>query len=154
MAKILVSSCLLGCNCRYKGDNCLNERIISLAKNNAIIPVCPEQAGGLSTPRDPSERVGDKVISSAGRDVTYEYLKGAETALAFAKLNNVDLCILKAKSPSCGKGLIYDGTFTGNKIPGNGTTVELLKRHGFTVFTEDEIDDAEALIAEINKEQI
>ena len=90
--------------------------------------------------RDPAERQGDKVISCAGKDVTKAYTKGAETALYFAKLNHVDFAVMKAKSPSCGKGLIYDGTFTGNKIPGNGVTVELLNANGIPVFTEDELD--------------
>ena len=83
---------------------------------------------------------GDKVISCVGKDVTKAYTKGAETALYFAKLNHVDFAVMKAKSPSCGKGLIYDGTFTGNKIPGNGVTVELLNANGIPVFTEDELD--------------
>ena len=96
--------------------------------------------GGLPTPRDPSEIVGDKVVSSAGKDVTVEYRKGAQTALYLAKLNHADFAILKAKSPSCGKGLIYDGTFTGNKIPGNGVTVSLLQKNGIPVYTEDELD--------------
>ena len=117
MAVILASSCLLGCECRYKGDGCKCDALIKLAESNTIIGVCPEQMGGLPTPRDPAERQGDKVISCAGKDVTKAYTKGAETALYFAKLNHVDFAVMKAKSPSCGKGLIYDGTFTGNKIP-------------------------------------
>ena len=80
------------------------------------------------------------MISCAGKDVTKAYTKGAETAQYFAKLNHVDFAVMKAKSPSCGKGLIYDGTFTGNKIPGNGVTVELLNANGIPVFTEDELD--------------
>ena len=88
----------------------------------------------------PATRRSDKVISCAGKDVTKAYTKGAETALYFAKLNHVDFAVMKAKSPSCGKGLIYDGTFTGNKIPGNGVTVELLNANGIPVFTEDELD--------------
>ena len=118
MAVILASSCLLGCECRYKGDGCKCDALIKLAESNTIIGVCPEQMGGLPTPRDPA----------------------AETALYFAKLNHVDFAVMKAKSPSCGKGLIYDGTFTGNKIPGNGVTVELLNANGIPVFTEDELD--------------
>ena len=121
MAVILASSCLLGCECRYKGDGCKCDALIKLAESNTIIGVCPEQMGGLPTPRDPAERQGDKVISCA-------------------KLNHVDFAVMKAKSPSCGKGLIYDGTFTGNKIPGNGVTVELLNANGIPVFTEDELD--------------
>ena len=140
MAVILVSSCLLGCACRYKGDDCKNEKILELAKEHILLGVCPEQMGGLETPRDPSEIVGDKVLSCAGRDVTAQYQKSAEAALYLAKLNHVDFAILKAKSPSCGKGLIYDGTFTGNKIPGNGVTVSLLLENDIPVYTEDELD--------------
>ena len=140
MAVILVSSCLLGCACRYKGDDCKNEKILELAKEHILLGVCPEQMGGLETPRDPSEIVGEKVLSCAGRDVTAQYQKGAEAALYLAKLNHVDFAILKAKSPSCGKGLIYDGTFTGNKVPGNGVTVSLLLENGIPVYTEDELD--------------
>lgn len=137
--KILVSKCLLGINCRYKGDNCFNEKIAALAKDNELIGVCPEVEGGLSTPRNPSEIVNDKVISSAGKDVTAEYKKGAEIALKLAQDNKVDLVIFKAKSPSCGKGLIYDGTFTGNKIPGNGIAAQLLIDNGFKVITEEDL---------------
>ncbi len=141
MDKILVSACLVGQNCRYKGDNCKNEKVAKLAEKFEFVPVCPEQLGGLSTPRNPAERVGEKVISSAGDDVTKEYKKGAEIALMLAKENDVKFCVLKAKSPSCGKGTIYDGTFSGSKVSGNGVTVELLEANGFVVYTEDDIDD-------------
>lgn len=140
MAKIIVSHCLLGGDCRYKGDNCKNERILALAKDHVLIPVCPEQMGGLSTPRDPSEIVGDKLFSNKGKDVTKEYHKGANIALNIAKLNNAEFAILKKKSPSCGKGLIYDGSFTGKLIPGNGVTVDLFLNNGINVYTEDELD--------------
>ena len=140
MAVILASSCLLGLECRYKGDGKKCEKLVELGKDNTIIGVCPEQMGGLSTPRNPAEIVGNKVISSAGKDVTFEYTKGAESALALAKLAHVDFAVLKANSPSCGKGLIYDGTFTGNKVEGNGVTVDLLEANGIPVFTEDELD--------------
>ena len=140
MSKILVSSCLLGVECRYKGDGCPCQKLIDLGKDNTLIPVCPEQAGGLPTPRTPSERVGDKVIMRDGTDVTSEYKKGAETALYLAKTLNADFAILKANSPSCGKGIIYDGTFTGGKCEGNGVTSELLLNNGIVVYTEDEID--------------
>ena len=111
MKKILVSACLFGNNCRYKGDNCLSEKLLDLGKDNVLIPVCPEQLGGLSTPRHPAERVGEKVISDIGVDVTEEYERGANLAVEIAKANAVDYCVLKANSPSCGKGVIYDGTF-------------------------------------------
>ena len=137
---VLVSACLLGVPCRYDGQSKRHPLAQELCRRHRVIPVCGEIFGGLPTPRDPAERQGDKVISCAGKDVTKEYTKGAETALYFAKLNHVDFAVMKAKSPSCGKGLIYDGTFTGNKIPGNGVTVELLNANGIPVFTEDELD--------------
>ena len=140
MAKILVSNCLLGFDCRYKGDGCCCEKILSLAPEHTLIGVCPEQAGGLSTPRAPSEIQGEKVISREGRDVTEQYRAGAETALRLAKLNEVDFAILKAKSPSCGKGRIYDGSFSGRMREGNGITVQLLLDHGVPVFSEEELD--------------
>ncbi len=141
MAKIIVSGCLFGCDCRYKGDNCKCEELLALADEHILIPVCPEQMGGLSTPRDPAEIVGDKVISNHGKDVTYEYTKGAETALYIAKINNADAVVLKANSPSCGKGIIYDGNFTGNKIEGNGIAAKMFLDAGFSVFTENEIPE-------------
>ena len=137
--KILVSKCLLGENCRYKGDNCKSDKVLAYLEGHEIIPICPEQAGGLPTPRDPSEIVGDKVISKAGKDVTYEYKKGASIALKLAQENNVDLVLFKAKSPSCGSGLIYDGTFSGNKIPGNGIAADLLIKNGFKVISEEDL---------------
>ena len=137
---VLVSACLLGVPCRYDGQSKRHPLAQELCRRHRVIPVCGEIFGGLPTPRDPAERQGDKVISCAGKDVTKAYTKGAETALYFAKLNHVDFAVMKAKSPSCGKGLIYDGTFTGNKIPGNGVTVELLNANGIPVFTEDELD--------------
>ena len=140
MSKILVSACLLGVKCRYKGDACPCQKLIDLGKDHTLIPVCPEQAGGLPTPRTPSERVGDKVIMKNGTDVTAEYQKGAQTALYLAKTLGADFAVLKANSPSCGKGIIYDGTFTGGKCEGNGVTSELLLNNGIAVYTEDEID--------------
>ncbi len=136
---ILVSDCLLGKNCRYKGDNCYSEKVAEFVKGHTVIGVCPEQAGGLPTPRFPAERQGDKIINSIGQDVTKEYSAGAEYALKLAKENSVDLCIMKAKSPSCGSGIIYDGSFSGNLKSGDGATSELLKKHGFKVVTENDI---------------
>ena len=114
--KVLVSNCLLGVNCRYNGETRKNEKVLEFLKDKAVIGVCPELAGGLPIPRDPSEIVGNKVISKSGKDVTEEYLKGASIALKLAQENNVDLVIFKAKSPSCGVGLIHDGSFSGNII--------------------------------------
>jgi len=137
--KILVSKCLLGENCRYAGDNCKNEKVLALAADNEFIGVCPEVLGGLPTPRDPGERVGDKVISKRGKDITAEYVKGAEIALDMAREYGVDYCILKSKSPSCGTGLIYDGTFTGNMKEGNGVAAQLLMDNGFIVKNENNL---------------
>ena len=140
MAKILVSACLLGVECRYKGDSCRCDAVRALAERNVLIPVCPEQLGGLATPRPPAERQGGKVIANTGLDVTAQYKKGAEAALAIAKLNGADFAILKANSPSCGKGVIYDGTFSGGKCEGNGVTTELLTANGIPVYSEEELD--------------
>ena len=148
MAKILVSACLFGCACRYKGDSCKNEALLALAKKHTLIPVCPEQLGGLPTPRDPSEICGDKVVSSAGKDVTAEYRKGAQAALYIAETVGANAAVLKANSPSCGKGIIYDGTFTGNKTAGDGVTAKLFTRSDIAVFTEEELDKLSAFLGE------
>lgn len=140
MKKLLVSACLMGYDCRYKGDSCKNERVIELAKENILIPICPEQLGGLPTPRYPAERVGDCVIAKNGADVTEQYARGAELAVQIARVNSVDCCILKANSPSCGKGTIYDGTFSGAKTAGNGITAEKLIEAGFKVIGENDLD--------------
>lgn len=139
MAKFLVSACLLGCKCRYDGKSCLNENVLALKKKHTLIPICPEQLGGLSTPRSPSERQGDRVIMKSGEDVTSEYMLGAMEALRLAKIFNIKKAVLKANSPSCGKGIIYDGSFTGQKCGGNGVTAQLFMENGITVLTEDEI---------------
>ncbi len=137
--KVLVSGCLVGENCRYKGDNCYNERVMEFLKDKQVVVVCPEQLGGLPTPRQPSERVGDKVINSSNSDVTKEYLTGAQKTLEIAQKEKVDLCLLKAKSPSCGHGRIYDGSFSGTLINGDGVTAELLIKNGFKVITEEDV---------------
>ena len=139
MARILVSMCLLGENCRYDGKNCLNEEVRELAKDHTLIPVCPEQMGGLSTPRSPSEIVSGRLITREGKDVTEEYERGRQTALDIARLSNVDYVLLKSKSPSCGKGKIYDGSFTGTLTEGNGYTVRLFLENGYRVYSDEEI---------------
>lgn len=135
--KILVSACLAGVDCKYNGGNNENAKIIELIKNNDVILVCPEQLGGLSTPRDPAENINDKVITDKGKDVTKEFDKGAEEVLKLAKKFNIKKAILKSRSPSCGKGKIYDGTFSGKKIDGNGKTAELLIKNGIEVISSD-----------------
>ena len=148
MANIIVSACLFGCDCRYKGDNCKQEELVALAERHTLVPVCPEQLGGLPTPRNPAEICGDKVLSNAGKDVTKEYTKGAETALYIAKIVGADAAVLKANSPSCGKGVIYDGTFTGQKTAGDGVTVKRFAAAEIPVFTENEIEALLAFLGE------
>lgn len=138
--KILVSACLLGVECRYNGKGELREDIKALMKDHELIPVCPEQLGGLATPRDPAERQGDKIITKTGIDVTAEYLKGAEEILKLAKLYNCSAAVLKERSPSCGAGKIYDGTFSKILIAGNGAAADLLIKNGIKVTGESEID--------------
>lgn len=134
---ILVSACLLGVACRYDGKSKEVAKIVELLKSHTLIPVCPEQLGGLATPRTSSERKYDKVINKDGVDVTFEYEKGAEEALKIAKLYKCSLAILKEKSPSCGCGQIYDGSFTKKLISGNGTTTDLLLKNNIKVISEN-----------------
>lgn len=135
--KLLVSACLLGINCRYCGTGCKNELVCSLAEHHQLIPVCPEQLGGMSTPRIPSEIVSERVINQIGEDVTNAFQKGAEETLRIAKLLDCSAAVLKSRSPSCGYGEIYDGSFNGTKIAGNGVTAELLFQNGFAIYNED-----------------
>ena len=137
---ILVSACLLGCACRYDGQCKPHPLAQELAKRGLAVPVCPEQLGGLPTPRKPSERRGDQVVMGDGRDVTAEYRRGAEEALRLAELYGCRAAVLKERSPSCGCGRIYDGTFTGTLRPGDGVTAEMLKAHGMQVYGEREIE--------------
>ena len=133
--KILVSACLLGLNCKYDGDNNYSGEVDEFLKDYEIIPICPEIMGGLPTPRTPSERLGNKVITKDGRDVTKEYVKGAEECLFLAKKYNVKKALLKLRSPSCGSGKIYDGTFSHNLIDADGVTAELLKSNGLEIIS-------------------
>jgi uncharacterized protein YbbK (DUF523 family) len=133
--KILVSACLLGTNCKYSGGNNYSEEVMEYLKDYEIIPICPEQLGGLPTPRPASEIIGDKVINNEGTDVTSNYQKGAEETLKIAKLLGIKKALLKAKSPSCGNGKIYDGTFSGTLIDGDGITTKLLKENNIEVIT-------------------
>lgn len=137
---ILVSACLIGVCCRYDGESKPNSDVISLRDRFILIPICPEEDGGLPTPRTPSERVGDKVLMRDGRDVTKNYLDGARVALGRAESFGCSAAILKARSPSCGKGRIYDGSFSGNLTERDGVCAELLMENGVKVYTEEEID--------------
>ena len=135
---VLVSACLAGVNCKYNGKNNLNPEILKLVEEGRVILVCPEQLGGLSTPRNPSEIKSDQVIMNDGTNVTYEYIKGAEETLRLAKLYNINKAILKAKSPSCGNLYIYDGTFSNTLTYGEGITTKLLRENGIEVINEEE----------------
>ncbi len=124
--KIMVSACLLGENCKYNGGNNYNEKVMEYIKGHEVISVCPEVLGGLPTPRVPSEIVNGVVTTRDGRDVDSEFRLGAEIALKKAIEENVDLVILQSRSPSCGVKQIYDGSFSGTKIDGQGIFAKLL----------------------------
>lgn len=138
--KILVSACLLGMRVRYDGDSKPSEPVMRLLKEHELIPVCAEVFGGLPTPRVPAERIGKRVIARDGRDVTAEYVRGAEEVARLARLYGCTHAVLKEKSPSCGKGRIYDGTHTGTLTDGNGVLAEMLMEMGVKVVGETEID--------------
>lgn len=143
----IVSACLLGTKCRYDGGCFNDERLLELARQGKAIPVCPEQLGGCATPREPCEIDGGsggdvldgrcRVINAKGEDVTEKYINSAKETLKLAETCGVKKAILKARSPSCGFGKIYDGTFSRKIVPGNGVTSELLMRNGIEVFTEE-----------------
>lgn len=146
----LVSACLIGIKCRYDGKSNLNRKCLKLFKKGELIPVCPEQLGGLPTPRSPQQiqkGTGEdvlkgkcKVKNKIGKNVTKKFIKGAKETLKIAKALDAKKAILKARSPSCGCGEIYDGTFSGKLIKGNGVTTALLKRNKIKVYTElDEV---------------
>lgn len=139
--RVLVSACLLGVNCRYNGIPKENNAVKALLEREDIIliPVCPEQLGGLSTPRTPSERKGGSVLSSEGEDRTEAFLRGAEETFRIAKLYGCEAAILKERSPSCGNREVYDGSFSGTVIPGEGVTAELLRKNNVKVFGESEL---------------
>ncbi len=151
MKKILVSQCLYGGDpVRYDGKSKAetDPRFLKWKEEGRLIPVCPEVFGGLPTPRADAQRVGDKVIARTGKDVTFEYMKGAHEAVRLAKEYGVLCAVMKEKSPSCGSNKIYDGTFEGNLIDGQGTAVELLRKEGVQVFSEEQLDQVELLLAE------
>ena len=138
MNKILVSRCLIGACCRYDGGSNLVPWIKALYERGLAVPVCPEELGGLPTPRTPSERRGERVINQKGEDVTEQFCRGAGMALAVCREAGCTLAVLKARSPSCGRGEIYDGSFTHTRIPGNGVFADLLLSEGIQVLTEAE----------------
>ena len=136
---ILISACLLGCACRYDGKSKPHPLAQELARRGLVIPVCPEQLGGLPTPRAPSEQQNDRVVSADGTDVTTQYRRGAEAALRLCRLTGCEAAILKERSPSCGCGEIYDGSFSGTLTVGDGVTAELLRKNGVPVYGESHV---------------
>jgi len=147
----IVSACLAGIKCKWDGKSKSCQKVIELVRQGKAIPVCPEQLGGLTTPRAPAEQTGNKVFTKDGEDVTVQFEKGAKEALKIAKLANCNEVILKSKSPSCGSGKIYDGTFSGKLIDGDGVFVKILKKNNIKVLTEDEIFASGSPIKGINK---
>lgn len=138
---ILISACLLGENTRYDGRSKPCAAVLSLKEKYNLIPVCPEVLGGLPTPRTPSERVGDRVLMRDGRDVTDNFLSGARNCYERYLAEGCEMCILKARSPSCGVGEIYDGSFSGTLCEGNGVFAEYLISRGVRVITEEELSE-------------
>lgn len=142
MRYVLVSACLMGVNCKYSGGNNACQACLDLLNRDdlCLIPVCPEQLGGLKTPRACAERVGSLVMNRNGEDVTLQFRRGAEEALRISKQWQCREAILKERSPSCGSSLIYDGNFSGTVIPGKGLTVELLEENGIKIMSEFSIE--------------
>lgn len=146
--KIAVSACLLGENCKYNAGNNKNEDVLALGDRYKLIPICPECFAGLPIPRVPSEIKDGKVYSKDGVDLSKEFADGAEKALYVAEENACQIAILKERSPSCGFGTIYDGTFSGALTNGNGITAQLFYEHGIRIFGESQVDK---LIDELNQ---
>ena len=138
--KLLISACLLGLPCRYDGKSKCYEKIPMLIDKFELVPFCPECYGGLPTPREPAEIVNNSVITQSGISVTEQYKSGASQALFLCKKLGITQALLKEKSPSCGKGVIYDGTFSKTVVHGNGITAQTLMDNGITVYGESEID--------------
>ena len=130
---IIVSACLAGVNCNYQGRNKENESVVELVREGRAIPVCPEQLGGLTTPRPPAEIKNGRVITKEGADVTEAFLRGADEVLKICNKYNCQKAILKSNSPSCGCGKIHDGNFKGSLVDGNGITARLLGEYGIEV---------------------
>lgn len=144
---ILISACLLGVNCKYNGNNNNVPGIIEQMKNVILIPVCPEQLGGLTTPRLPAEIIGEtSVVNKEGFDVTQQFEVGARETLKLAKMYNCEYAILKERSPSCGSNQIYDGSFQGKVKQGEGVTASLLKQNGNKVYSEENYEKLLELI--------
>jgi len=136
----ICSACLLGTECRYDGKSKPNQKVIELAKSEKLIPICPEQLGGMPTPREQTELNGNRdAITISGKCVTENFIRGAKEVLKIAKVLNIKEAILKQRSPSCGCGQIYDGNFLGKIITGDGITAALLKKNGIYIISEEEL---------------
>lgn len=135
--KVIVSSCLAGFCCRYDGNHQERLDIVKLLEEGKAIPVCPEQLGGLSTPREPAELQGNKVVTKSGKDVTDQFKKGAQEALKMLQITGAKKAILKSRSPMCGSGIIYDGSYSGKTKCGDGIFTALLKEQGIEVESQD-----------------
>jgi len=146
--RLLVSACLLGAGCRYDGKSNALPQLDRLLDRHTCVPVCPEQLGGLPTPRIPAERRGNRVIDREGKDVTAAFRRGAEEAVRMARLCGCRAALLKERSPSCGCGQIYDGTFTGTLKAGDGLAAQALKKAGLTIYGESR---AEELLQDQNR---
>lgn len=140
--RLLISACLLGINCKYSGDNnAIADELLKELKNKyELVPVCPEAYGGLTTPRLPAEIRDGGVFAKDGTDVTTQFQKGAVESTKLAKMLECEKALLKLRSPSCGHGEVYDGTFTGKVVAGNGLTADMLLKAGIEVFGENEIE--------------
>ena len=151
--KVLISACLLGDNVKYSGGNNLKPELVTLLEkyNVKIVKICPECFAGLPIPRVPSEIREDKVFSKDGRDITEEFLSGAEKTYQVAKKKQVDFAILKERSPSCGSSYIYDGSFSGNVIQGQGLTARKLSKENIIIFSEENLEEIEKYLEELNK---
>lgn len=139
--RLLISACLLGTACRYDGASREHPLAKALSKRYDLVPVCPEQLGGLPTPRPPAERRDGRVVTRDGGDVTARYRRGAEETLRLCRGLGCEAAVLKERSPSCGSGTVYDGTFSGALVPGSGVTAELLSAHGVPVYGESRIEE-------------
>lgn len=136
--KLLISACLLGENCKYNGGNNYTPEVEALRERYELVPVCPEQLGGLPTPRTPAERVGDRVVNREGADVTDAFRQGAEKTLEIARASGITKAVFQVRSPSCGSGTVYDGTFSGTLTAGQGVTAELLEKNGVNICRSDQ----------------
>lgn len=139
--KLAVSACLLGIPCKYNGGDNYTPLMERLRAVYDLVPICPETLGGLTAPRPPAEWVGDRVLDREGRDVTDAFEAGARRALAVVLENGCKKALLKERSPSCGTGLIYDGSFTGRTIPGDGAAAALLRERGICLYGESALGE-------------